>query len=125
MLVPGQMPRINYLQNPDLQGLTSIEVLDAIIEEAGAKGLKVVLDRHRPTSAGQSDLWYTEEVSEEQWISDWVMLAQRYAGNDTVIGVDLHNEPKGAATWGTGDLATDLRLAAERAGNAILKDPIC
>ena len=121
VLIPGQMPQgINYQQNPDLQGLTSLEVLDAIVKGAGERGLKVVLDRHRPTSAGQSDLWYTEEVSEEQWISDWVMLASRYAGDDTVIGVDLHNEPKGAATWGTGDPATDWRLAAERAGNAVL-----
>ena len=120
-LMPGQMPQgINPQANPDLMGLTSLELLDAIVAEAGQRGLKVVLDRHRPTSAGQSDLWYTEEVSEEQWIADCVMLAARYAGNDTVIGVDLHNEPKGAATWGTGDPATDWRLAAEKAGNAIL-----
>src|SRR5581483_866358 len=30
------------------------------------------------------------------------------------------NEPRGAATWGSGDLTTDWQLAAERAGNAIL-----
>jgi endoglucanase len=38
-----------------------------------------------------------------------------------VIGVDLHNEPHGQATWGSEDPATDWRLAAERAGNAILE----
>jgi endoglucanase len=48
------------------------------------------------------------------------MLAQRYRGNPTVIGADLHNEPHGAATWGDGNPQTDWRLAAERAGNAIL-----
>ena len=48
------------------------------------------------------------------------LLAKRYAGNDAVIGVDLHNEPHGKATWGSGDPATDWRLAAEKAGNAIL-----
>ena len=48
------------------------------------------------------------------------MLAQRYAGADTVIGADLHNEPHGQATWGSGDPSTDWRLAAEKAGNAIL-----
>ncbi|MGE5618999.1 MAG: cellulase family glycosylhydrolase [Sphingomonadaceae bacterium] len=121
-LVPGQMPQgINYQVNPDLAGLTSLEVLDLIVQGAGERGLKVVLDRHRPTSAGQSDLWYTDEVSEDRWIADWVMLAQRYRANDTVIGVDLHNEPKGPATWGTGDPATDWRIAAEKAGNAVLE----
>ena len=48
------------------------------------------------------------------------MLASRYAGNTTVIGADLHNEPHGAACWGCGDVTRDWRLAAERAGNAIL-----
>ncbi|MHB1159885.1 MAG: cellulase family glycosylhydrolase [Chloroflexota bacterium] len=120
-LAPGRMPQgVSYQVNPDLDGLTSLEVLDLIVQGAGERGLKVVLDRHRPTSAGQSDLWYTDEVSEDQWIADWVMLAQRYRGNDTVIGADLHNEPKGPATWGSGDPSTDWRIAAEKAGNAIL-----
>ena len=44
----------------------------------------------------------------------------RYLNNDTVIGFDLHNEPHGSATWGDNNAATDWRLAAERAGNAIL-----
>src|SRR5207253_2483078 len=54
------------------------------------------------------------------WISDWVLLAKRYAGNATVIGADLHDEPHGSATWGDGNRATDWRLAAQRGGNAIL-----
>ena len=57
---------------------------------------------------------------ESRWINDWVMLAQHYRGNPTVIGADLHNEPHDPATWGDGNPATDWRLAAERAGNAIL-----
>src|SRR5258706_2222379 len=47
------------------------------------------------------------------------MLATRYKGRATVAGFDLHNEPHGSATWGDGNMATDWRLAAERAGNAI------
>ena len=82
--------------------------------------MRVILDRHRPDSADQSELWYTAQHSEEEWINDWKLLALRYRNDDTVIGFDLHNEPHGKATWGTGDLATDWRLAAERAGNAVL-----
>ena len=36
------------------------------------------------------------------------------------VSTDLHNEPHGPATWGDGNTANDWRLAAERAGNAIL-----
>ena len=49
------------------------------------------------------------------------MLAGHYKGNPLVIGGDLHNEPRGQATWGDGNEKTDWRLAAERAGNAVLK----
>ena len=107
-------------KNADLQGLSSIQIMDKIISYAGSIGLKVVLDRHRPDSGSQSALWYTAQYSEARWISDWQMLAQRYANNPTVIGADLHNEPHDPATWGSGDATTDWRLAAERAGNAIL-----
>jgi endoglucanase len=120
-LTPGRQPQsINYDINPDLHGLSSLEVMDAIVQGASERGLKIILDRHRPNAQAQSELWYTDTVTEEQWIDNWVMLAQRYAGNAAVIGVDLHNEPRGPATWGTDDGSTDWRLAAERAGNAIL-----
>ncbi|HLW03464.1 MAG TPA: glycoside hydrolase family 5 protein [Ktedonobacterales bacterium] len=119
---PTALPQgINYQLNPDLRGLRGLSLLDKIVEGARERGLKIILDRHRPTADGQSDLWYTDQVPESRWIADWVMLAKHYRGNDTIIGADLHNEPHGPATWGTGDPATDWRLAAERAGNAILK----
>ena len=121
MLDAGSTPNgIDFAQNPDLRGLTAVEVLDRFIAAARARGLKVILDRHRPDARGQSELWYTSAYDEERWIRDWVTLARRYRDDPTVIGVDLHNEPHGAATWGDGNLATDWRLAAERAGNAVL-----
>jgi endoglucanase len=112
---------IDYQKNPDLQGLTGLQVMDQVIQRAGERGLKVILDRHRPTAAAQSELWYTGAVSEQTWIHDWVALANRYRGNPTVIGADLHNEPHGPATWGDGNPSTDWRAAAERAGNAVLQ----
>lgn len=117
----GSMPNgIDFAQNPDLAGLTGLQVMDKIVAYAGGIGLRILLDRHRPDAAGQSELWYTAQYDEARWIHDWTMLASRYKGNTTVIGADLHNEPHGSACWGCGDLARDWRLAAERAGNAIL-----
>ncbi|WEK54900.1 MAG: cellulase family glycosylhydrolase [Candidatus Cohnella colombiensis] len=121
MFDSGSMPNsINTNTNPDLIGLTPLQLMDKVIQKAGERGIQVFLDRHRPDSGGQSELWYTAQYSEQRWINDWVMLAQHYANNPTVIGADLHNEPHGTASWGTGVLATDWRLASERAGNAIL-----
>jgi endoglucanase len=114
-------PNINFGLNPKLSGLSGLGILDAVVRGAEQRGLRVILDRHRPTADGQSDLWYTDKVPESRWIDDWRMLARRYRENDAVIGADLTNEPHGAATWGDDNPATDWRLAAERAGNAILE----
>jgi len=124
----AQATSINSFTNPDLVGLHPLQILDRVIQYAGSKGMRVILDRHRPTAAGQTPLWYTPAVSEASMIADWQQMAQRYAGNTTVIGADLFNEPHGegqfpngtGACWGCGDTARDWRLAAERIGNAVL-----
>jgi endoglucanase len=109
----------NFWANPDLKDKTPQQVMDIFIARAKENGLNVILDRHRPSSASQSELWYTSAVSEEKWIADWKMLAARYKDDPTVIGVDLHNEPYGAAKWGSGVTSNDWQAAATRAGNAV------
>lgn len=121
--------------NTDLAGLNDLQILDKIINYAGQDGLKVIIDNHRSEAgetAEQNGLWYTSAYPNSAWVNDWATLAKRYAGNSTVIGFDLRNEPHtptgvayaNAATWGTGDPNTDIRLAYQNAGNAILaNDP--
>ena len=112
---------IDFSKNPDLQGLSGLQVMDAIVAYAGQKGMRVILDHHRSgAGAGTSEngLWYDGTYTEDAWVADWVTLANRYKTNSTVIGFDLHNEPHNG-TWGGGG-ATDWARAAERAGNAAL-----
>ena len=116
---PGSKPSIGGTQNAELAGLDGLQLLDKIVQAAGQRGLKIILDRHRPDSGAQSELWYTSRYSEQRWLDDWRMLATRYKTDATVIAADLHNEPRGMASWGDGNAATDWQLAAERAGNAI------
>ena len=106
---------IDYHLNPDLVGLSPIEVLDRVVVAAGQVGLKVLLDRHRPDASGQSALWYTVAYPEQRWLDDWVLLAERYRANPTVIGADLHNEPPGPGLLGLWSRAVGL-AAGRRAG---------
>lgn len=123
MLTPGTLPTgIDYVKNPDLANLSALEVMDRIIDGAKARGIRIILDNHRSTPGGgpeSSGLWYSDAYPESRWIEDWKALTDRYKGNDAVIGMDLRNEPFNAC-WGCGDPAKDWRLAAEKAGNAIL-----
>ncbi|MBW4645148.1 MAG: cellulase family glycosylhydrolase [Goleter apudmare HA4340-LM2] len=107
-------------RNSELQGKTPLEVMDVIIQEAERQGLLILLDSHRLNDQRIPELWYGDGFTEVDWIDTWKMLAQRYKNQANVIGADLKNEPHGQASWGTNDLATDWRLAAERVGNAIL-----
>jgi endoglucanase len=119
--------------NLDLEGLSSLEVLDKIIDEAANQGLYIILDNHSRAADGYmaEPLWYTDSYPESQWIADWCTLVKRYKDRSNVIGADLNNEPHGntgtgqkpPATWGYttseyGD--TDWKAAAERCGAAIL-----
>jgi endoglucanase len=117
--------------NTDLEGLNALQDLQKIVTYAGEVGLKVILDDHR-SEAGESaeanGLWYTSTYTSQDWVNDWVTLAKLFAGDPTVVGFDLRNEPHTpagdtyaeGATWGTGDASTDVRLAYEQAGDAIL-----
>ncbi|HEX2991421.1 MAG TPA: glycoside hydrolase family 5 protein [Anaerolineales bacterium] len=123
MLKPGVKPvGINYAVNSDLEGLTSLQVMDRIVTGAQERGLKIILDNHRSTPGGgpeSNGLWYTTSSPESRWIADWKRLAARYRKQEAVIGMDLRNEPYNAC-WGCGEASRDWRLAAEKAGNAIL-----
>ncbi len=124
--------------NIDLQGLTSLQILDKIIDHAGKIGLHVILDNHRSeagNSAEANGLWYTDQFPESSWLRDWAALTLRYRNKPAVIGMDLRNEPHfayaGGACW-TGDTfpstngcpvsdtAHNWPGAAERAGNLVL-----
>jgi len=117
--------------NESLKGKNAFQDLVIIVDYATSIGLKVILDQHRSKageSASSNGLWYDSIYSTKDWVNDWVLLAKTFKGNTGVIGADLHNEPHTpsgmtylqGATWGTGG-KNDWRLAAEQAGNAILK----
>lgn len=116
--------------NPTLVGKTPIEVIDAIVEYAGQVGMRIFIDMHRIDAGSgkqETGLWYSEDYSIEDLAADWQEVAGRYAGDPTVIGFDVFNEPSGRgedrAHWGEADrpAESDWAAAAETLGNAILE----
>ena len=118
----SQTAGIDYFLNPDLEGLTPLECLDAIIGYAEVLGLRIILSRFSAKSNNFANeyLWYIPDdpvYTEELFVSDWVLLAQRYA-HSAVVAADLWDEPSTRVTWGDGS-NMDWKAAAEAAGNAI------
>jgi aryl-phospho-beta-D-glucosidase BglC (GH1 family) len=126
---------------PDADGryryVTTFQALEKIVAYAERIGLKVIFDHHtNQGTAGQqrNGLWYDlgpgtngtdgiveGKVTAETFKQNWLLLARRFAGNSTVIGFDLHNEPngdRGRITWGDGG-PTDIKAMCEDVGAAI------
>jgi endoglucanase len=105
--------------NPELEGRSTLEVMDAVVNAAGERGIAVLLGHQLARGDEQQELWYTSSYPEEQWLQDWRVLATRYATNPAVVGADLAAEPHGPACWGCGEPARDWYAAAGRAGAVI------
>ncbi|AXI84491.1 cellulase family glycosylhydrolase [Xylella taiwanensis] len=119
----GAMPvNLDLGRNPDLKGRSALELADAIVDEAGQRGMRVLLAYHGLGCAlSQDPLWYSADEPEHQWIADLQFIASRYrAQQKAVIGVDLADMAYSGALQGSGDLARDWNRAAERAAAAIL-----
>lgn len=106
-------PRYHYFQDPVLRGKTVRQLLEIVIDEAGARGIMVLLDMHRARENEKFELWYTKEYSYETLLDGWHRLLSAFKHRWNVMGVDLLNEPHGAARWETGDRGIDWNRAAE------------
>jgi endoglucanase len=128
--------------NATMEG--DLATIDTIVAAASTVGLKVILDHHGDEAPTPKNGWGAQQanglpfdlgpgtdgtngmgdpgtVTRQRFVQDWQAIARRYAGNSTVIGFDLHNEPlayHGQSTWGDGGV-TDLKRIYEEAGDAI------
>ena len=120
--------------------------LDLFVAACHKVGLKVIFDNHNneatpadwENAAQQKNgLWFDTgpgtdgtdgagnkgTISASRFLEDWVTFAKHWAGNPTVIGFDLRNEPCAhtatPALWG-GNGPTDIHAMYETVGNAIL-----
>lgn len=121
--------------------------LEQFVTACKKVGLKVIFDNHNneATSADwqnaaqqKNGLWFDTgpgtdgtdgsgkhgTIGRRKFQKDWVTFARKWAGNSTVIGFDLRNEPCAhtptPALWG-GNGPTDIHAMYESVGNAILK----
>ena len=111
--------------NPQFAGEPARTVFEQVVQDLANAGLMVVLDNHNSdaewccsTSDGNS-LWYNSAYPQSAWLSDWESMTRQFQNVPQVIGADLRNEPRGAASWG-GSPAGDWHAAAQQGGNAIL-----
>ncbi|MGN0594887.1 MAG: cellulase family glycosylhydrolase [Hominimerdicola sp.] len=132
----GEYPQANYNQayNPDLNQMNSLEIFEYFLKLAEENGMKVMPDIHsaETNASGHTvNLWYTDNVSVNEYYKALEWMAERYKDNDTIIAYDLKNEPHGkpnegdnAAIWNNSKDANNWKYVAETAAKKILaKNP--
>ena len=127
----GSYPTANYnhAYNSNLNSLNSLEIFDYVLTLCEQNGIKVMVDIHSANtdaSGHNHPVWYTDRISEDQYIEALKWIADRYKNFDTIVAFDLKNEPHGKASesqhaiWNDSDDKDNWKRVAERAGNAIL-----
>ncbi|MCW8336339.1 cellulase family glycosylhydrolase [Vibrio paucivorans] len=124
------IPSVNTSANPELSGKTDLQVFDALIESSKKYGVKILLDVHSAEADNMGhiyEMWYKGDITPEIFYSTWEWITERYQNDDTIIAMDIQNEPHGkpysSTTFAKWDDSTDInnwKYACETASNRIL-----
>ncbi len=123
-----------------------IAVVDRMAAAAAKVGLRIIIDNHTNEAGhGERDNWGAQQknglwydlgggsdgtdgggnkgtVTDAIFLADWQSVAGHFAGNQTIIGYDIRNEPAdwpGMSVWG-GESDRDISAMYKRVGDAIL-----
>lgn len=134
---PDPLIKLNEYENPELtiegvKGGTpmySFDIWNQVVAWCRENGIKIMMDIHSATTnaAGHNyALWYDSNYSTDDWLEALAWFSDYYKDDDTIIAIDLKNEPHGKKDDGTfakWDGSTDennWRYAAELGAKACL-----
>lgn len=117
---------VNLDYNADIDKLNNLEIFDIFLADCKKYGIKVMVDVHGliPDSY-TSPLWIDSSHPLEYLVGGLEWLASHYKNDDTLIAIDIKNEPHGKcdsehATWDDSTADNNWKHAAEVAGGRIL-----
>lgn len=131
-------PKVNEWTNPELtvEGIEggkvkySFDIWNQAVKWCRELGIKIMIDIHsaETASAGhQVSLWYTDKFSTEDWFEALEWVTDYYKDDDTIIAIDLKNEPHGKADvpslmakWDGSEDPNNWKYAAECAASRVL-----
>lgn len=131
----GVYPEANYnnATNAYLNGMNSLEIFDHVIGQCRANGIKIMVDFHcaKTDAMGHmKPMWYEGDVTVDDYYRGLEWIAERYKNDDTIVAVDLENEPHGKhnesprAKWDDSTDEDNWKYIAEQAAGKVLgKNP--
>ncbi len=131
----GEFPSANYnnATNAYLNGMNSLEIFDHVIGQCRANGIKIMVDFHcalTDSMGHMKPMWYEGSVTVDDYYRGLEWIADRYKNDDTIIAIDLENEPHGKhnesprAKWDGSKDTDNWKYVAEQAAQKVLgKNP--
>ena len=131
-------PQINTYVNPELVEedgtmMSSFKVWGLTLQWCKEAGIKIMLDIHSAESHAAGHLfplWYHGKFTTDDWLEALEWIGENYKNDDTIIAVDLKNEPHGKyddgdfAKWDDSKDKNNWKYAAEQGAAAVLsKNP--
>ena len=138
----GIKNNVNAYSNPELtveggvdgQGqytiMYSFDIWNMAVQWCKELGIKIMIDIHSASSAPDGHtkpLWYDDQYSADDWLEALSWFAEYYKDDDTIIAIDLKNEPHGKpeeqqfAKWDNSHDENNWKYAAERGAMAVLE----
>ncbi|MEU4425174.1 cellulase family glycosylhydrolase [Actinoplanes sp. NPDC024001] len=120
---------VNTYANPELTGKNSLQIFDYWLELCKQFGIKVMLDVHSAEADNSGHVypvWYKGSITPELFYQGWEWVTNRYKTNDTIVAMDIKNEPHGTpndtqrAKWDSSTDVDNWKHTAETAAKRIL-----
>jgi endoglucanase len=122
-------PNVNTFANPELANLNNLQIFDFWLALCERFGIKVMLDVHSAEADNSGHIhpvWFKGTITPEQFYQAWEWVTERYRNNDTIVAMDIKNEPHGTpnqpprAKWDNSTDTDNFKNACETAGRRIL-----
>jgi endoglucanase len=115
---PTAIPaRNNTKKDPSLYNLRSSKILEILVRKCQDNGIAVLLDCHVLKIKQPHPLWYIQndtKYSEEILFKNWGNIITKFENYSNIIGIELINEPHDIATFGSGNVSTDVDSMVRR-----------
>ncbi|MEU0274697.1 cellulase family glycosylhydrolase, partial [Streptomyces sp. NPDC006307] len=120
---------VNAYANPEIAGKTSLEVFDTWLALCKRYGIKVMLDVHSAeadNSGHVHPVWWKGTITSEDFYTAWEWVTARYKNDDTLVAMDVKNEPHGTAStsprakWDGSTDQDNFKYVCETAGKRML-----
>lgn len=101
----------NVMADLTMKGKKCIDILDVLFEKCMNRGIAILLDLHVLKIRQPHPLWYLRgnpKYTEETLFRTWGILLDKFWRYDNFLGIEIINEPHDNASFGKGDIDTDV-----------------